>query len=149
MVTKPMRKQQFLLLLVLYLSFVSLGLPDSILGTAWPEMRLSFGKPLEAAGFLLSLTTVISVLSSLASGFAVRRLGTGPLIAVCALLTAGAMFGYAFSPFWAAIILFTLLFGIGQGAVDTAVNAYMAKNHSSRQMNWVHCCWASGPPAVR
>lgn len=132
------------LLLVLYLSFISLGLPDSILGVSWPVLRFSFDKPLYYGGFLVSITTIISVLSSLAAPWVMARLGTGVIIAACALMTATAMFGYAFSPVWVVLIGFTVLFGIGQGAVDTAVNSYMARSYSSRHMNWVHACWGIG-----
>ena len=136
-----------LLLGVLYLSFISLGLPDTLLGVAWPEMRLSFGKSLEAGGILLALTTVISVCASLASGIVTARRHTGVILAVCAALTASAMLGYATAPSWTALLLCTLLFGIGQGAVDTAVNAYMAKHYAARHMQWVHACWGLGATA--
>lgn len=139
------------LILVIYLSFISLGLPDSVLGTAWPRLRLSFALPLEYAGLLAGLTTLLSVGASLASPWAMKRWSTGRIVAVCALTTSIAMFGYALAGSWAVIICFTLLFGIGQGAVDTAVNAYMARHYSSRHMNWVHCCWgvgATGGPLV-
>ncbi|MDR2892206.1 MAG: MFS transporter [Deltaproteobacteria bacterium] len=143
--------RKILILALLYLSFVSLGLPDTLLGTAWPQMRHSFGRPLEFAGLLLSLTTIFSVISSLGSGFALRKLGAGLLIAVCALATGLSMFGYALAAGWSALIGFALVFGLGQGAVDTAVNAYMARNYSARHMNWVHCCWgvgAAGGPLI-
>lgn len=137
-------KRNTLLLAVLYLSFVSLGLPDSVLGVAWPSMRASFGKPLETAGLLLGMTTALSVLSSLGAGFIANRWGTGVIIAVCAFMTAGAMAGYATSSSWAHLLFFTMFFGLGQGAVDTAVNAHMARHYSARHMNWVHCCWGIG-----
>lgn len=139
------------LLIILYLSFISLGLPDAVLGVAWPSMRLSFDKSLEVAGFLLSMTTILSVVSSLAAGFITARFSTGLVVAACAAMTSAAMFGYAFSPTWHALLFFTVFFGLGQGAVDTAVNAYMARSYSSRHMNWVHCCWgigATGGPLI-
>ncbi len=140
-----------LLLGVLYLSFISLGLPDSILGVAWPVMRETFAKPLEYAGLLMAMTTMLSVGASLLSGSLLRRWSTGLIIVVCAWMTAAAMFGYALSPVWSGVMLCTVLFGLGQGGVDTAVNAYMARHYSARQMNWVHCCWgigATGGPLI-
>lgn len=136
--------QRRCLLIILYLSFISLGLPDAILGVAWPEMRSSFGKPMEHAGILLSMTTLISVGASLATGFFTARWSTGLLITICGFTTAAAMFGYGASATWGTLLFFTFFFGIGQGAVDTAVNAYMARNYSARHMNWVHCCWGMG-----
>lgn len=132
------------LLILLYLSFVSLGLPDSVLGAAWPSMRLSFEKPLEYAGMLVSMTTILSVCSSMSCGFVTARWNTGVIITVCGFMTASAMFGYAFAGQWFSLLFFTVFFGLGQGAVDTAVNAYMSRNYSSRHMNWVHCCWGVG-----
>ncbi len=140
-------KRNKLLLLILYLSFVSLGLPDAVLGSAWPNMRHSFGRSLEAAGILQSLTTILSVVSSLAAGWLLARWNTGMLITVCAFMTGGAMFGYAFSPAFVSLLFFTVFFGLGQGAVDTAVNSYMAKHYSVKHMNWVHCCWGIGATA--
>ena len=138
------KKNQGIILALLYLSFISLGLPDAVLGTAWPEMRFSFNKGLEYAGLLVSLTTIISVGSSLSSGYITARWNTGVIITACGFMTASAMYGYSTSQTWFILLLYTALFGIGQGAVDTAVNAYMARHYSARHMNWVHCCWGMG-----
>lgn len=139
---KPIRQR--LLLVVLYLSFISLGLPDTILGTVWPQMRHDFGKTLEYAGVLISMTTVISAIASFGSGFVTRKFSTWAIITGCGFMTAMAMFGYAFSTAWLMLLFFTVFFGIGQGAVDTAVNSWMSRHYSSRHMNWVHCCWGIG-----
>lgn len=136
--------RKIVVLAIIYLGFVSLGLPDTVLGVAWPEMRASFGMALAAAGILSSLTTICSVGSSLASGHVSARWGAGFILAGSGLLTCCAMFGYALSPWWALVVFFTLPLGIGQGAVDSALNAYVAKNYSSRQMSWLHCCWGIG-----
>ena len=135
------------ILIISYLGFVSLGLPDTVLGVAWPEMRMDLGAPLSWAGILISLTTVISFGASLASVKIMKKFSTGCILASCALTTALAMLGYALAPTLAVIAGFTLLFGIGQGAVDTAVNAHMARHYSSRHMNWVHGFWGMGAPA--
>ena len=132
------------LLIILYLAFISLGLPDTVLGVAWPEMRLTFDAPLVWAGGLQSLTTILSVCSSLAAGWLMRKFPAGRIVAVSALMTALAMFGYSLAPGLAVVVGFTVLFGLGQGAVDSSVNAYMSRHYSSRQMNWVHGCWGLG-----
>lgn len=139
------------LLVILYLGFISLGLPDTVLGVAWPEMRRDFFAPLEWAGWLMSLTTVVSVLSSLTAVWLMKRCHAGIILTASALMTSAAMLGYSLAPGLAAVAAFTLLFGVGQGAVDTAVNAHMAKNYSSRHMNWIHGYWgvgATGGPLV-
>lgn len=133
-----------LLLIIIYLAFISLGIPDNILGVAWPEMRLSFDKPIEAAGILLTLTTVCSVVSSFSNGFFIRKLGTGLLLLISVSLTAMAMLGYSLSPVWLVMLLFTVPLGLGQGAVDSSLNSYVAQHYSSRHMNWLHCCWGIG-----
>ena len=139
------------ILLIIYLGFISLGLPDTVLGVAWPGMRLDLNAPLSLAGILISLTTVISVLASLAAVRLMHKYHTGLILAACALTTATAMLGYSLAPALAFVVMFTLLFGIGQGAVDTAVNAYMARHYSARHMNWVHGFWglgATGGPLI-
>ncbi|MDR2869377.1 MAG: MFS transporter [Deferribacteraceae bacterium] len=139
------------LLLVLYIGFISLGLPDTILGVAWPQMQLTFGVPLETAGLLVGLTTIVSFVASLSTGLVLKRISTGMILTVCALTTAFAMLGYGLAPSIYAIAFATLFFGIGQGAVDTAVNAFMTRHYSARQMNWIHGCWgmgATGGPMV-
>ncbi len=139
------------LLLILYLGFISLGLPDTVLGVAWPEMRAAFQAPRAWAGGLMTMTTVISVGSSLATGWVLRRHHTGRILAVSALMTAVAMLGYGLAPGLPLVAGATVLFGLGQGAVDSAVNAHLARHSSSRQMNWIHGCWglgATGGPLV-
>lgn len=132
------------LLAVLYLGFVSLGLPDTVLGVAWPEMHLEFAAPLAWAGWLLTLTTVVSALSSLAAGWLMTCCRAGLILAVSAILTSAAMLGYGLAPGMMVVGAVTLLFGVGQGAVDSAVNAHMARNYSARHMNWAHGCWGLG-----
>ncbi|UQZ89514.1 MFS transporter [Deltaproteobacteria bacterium Smac51] len=139
------------LLIILYFGFVSLGLPDTVLGVAWPKMRLTFEAPLEMAGLLISLTTILSVFSSLSTGWLMKRWNAGKILTICAFTTALAMLGYGLAPSAAVVAGFTILFGLGQGAVDTAVNSFMSRHYSSRQMNWIHGCWgvgATGGPLV-
>lgn len=146
-----MDRRQRQLLIILYLGFISLGLPDTVLGVAWPRMRLDLDSPLAWAGGLMSLTTALSVISSLAAGRLMKKYHAGQIMAVCALMTSLAMLGYGLAPVFAAVAGFTVLFGLGQGAVDSAVNAHMARHYSARQMNWIHSCWglgATGGPLI-
>lgn len=139
-----MDRRQRQLLIILYLGFISLGLPDTVLGVAWPRMRLDLNAPLAWAGGLMSLTTALSVISSLAAGWLMKKYHAGQIMAVCALMTSLAMLGYGLAPVFAVVAGFTVLFGLGQGAVDSAVNAHMARHYSARQMNWIHSCWGLG-----
>jgi fucose permease len=129
---------------VIYLAFISLGLPDSVLGVAWPAMRLSLGSPLEAAGLIALILTSCSAVSSVASGFVAKRLGTGPVVLVSSLLTALGLFGYSLSPSYAWVLVSALPLGFGAGAVDTTLNGYVATHYSSRHMNWLHASWGVG-----
>lgn len=133
-----------LLLGIIYLAFISLGLPDSVLGVAWPSMRVSLGQPLESAGLITLVLTVCSALSSLASGMLLARFGTGPVVAASGLLTGLALLGFSFSPSLFAVMLLALPLGLGAGAVDAGLNHYVARHYSSRHMNWLHGCWGIG-----
>jgi fucose permease len=129
---------------VIYLAFISLGLPDSVLGVAWPAMRLSLGSPLEAAGLIALILTSCSAISSVASGFVTKRLGTGPVVLGSSLLTALGLFGYSLSPSYAWVLVSALPLGFGAGAVDSTLNGYVATHYSSRHMNWLHASWGVG-----
>lgn len=137
-----------LLLALIYLAFISLGLPDSVLGVAWPAMRLQFGLPLEAAGAITSTLTICSALS----GFVLARLGTGLVVGLSGVLTGGALLGIAFAPgLFPWIILLALPLGFGAGSVDAGLNHYVAAHYSSRHMSWLHASWGIGAtigPAV-
>jgi len=132
------------LLVVIYLAFVSLGLPDSTLGVAWPAFRLAVGAPLEAAGLIAVVLTACSALSSLSSGFLNRRFGTGPVVAASCVMTAAGLLGYSFAPSFAWVVIVALPLGFGQGAVDSSLNAFVAAHYSSRHMNWLHASWGIG-----
>jgi fucose permease len=133
-----------LLIPVIYLAFISLGLPDSVLGVAWPTMRLSIGAPLEAAGLIALVLTSCSVLSSLSSGAINRRFGTGRVVLVSSLLTATGLLGYSFAPSFAWVLVAAIPLGFGGGAVDSSLNGYVATHYSSRHMNWLHASWGIG-----
>ncbi len=133
-----------LLLVIIYFAFISLGLPDSILGIAWPYIRLDFNRPLEAAGILTVLGTLCSAASSILSGHVLARFGTGRVTFISCLLTAAGLLGYSVSPSFYWLLPCIPLLGFGAGAIDSGLNYYVAANYSSRHMNWLHCCWGIG-----
>ena len=132
------------LLAVIYLAFVSLGLPDSVLGVAWPAMRLSFGQPLPAAGLVLFILTLCSAISGFASAAVLRRLGVGVVVTISGGLTGGALMGFALAPSFGWILLLAVPLGLGAGSVDAGLNHFVAEHYSSRHMNWLHGCWGIG-----
>ncbi len=137
----------FLLLVVIYIAFVSLGLPDGVLGVAWPAMRIDFGQPLAAVGLISIVMTIAGAMSALYSGKVVARWGTGVVVMLSGVLTGVALLGFSWAPsFWWLLALATLL-GLGAGAVDTGLNHFVAKHYSSRHMNWLHGFWGLGATA--
>lgn len=139
-----MNKNKFLVLIILYASFVSLGLPDQVLGIAWPDMRLYFKKPLDAAGNLVFMAAVLSAFSSMCSGWLQQRLPVVIILIISTFLTVAGLVGYGLSPSWIWVVFATVPHGLGAGAVDAVLNDYVAKNYSSRHMNWLHGCWGIG-----
>lgn len=129
---------------IIYLSFISLGLPDAMLGAAWPVMRGTFRMPLEAAGLVAAICTCFSLSSSLATDYLVRKLGIGKLNLISCICSAAGLLGYAMAPNYTTILLSSILLGLGGGAIDASINSYVAKNYSSRFMNWLHCSWGIG-----
>lgn len=132
------------LLSVIYLAFISLGLPDTVLGVAWPVMRMDLGLPLEAAGIFIMVTTIGTALSSFASGKILDRIGTGKVILISCVMTGGALLGYSIVPAFIGLLLLTIPLGVGAGAVDTGLNNYVAIHYSSKHMSWLHCFWGVG-----
>jgi len=107
-----------IILIVIYIAFISLGLPDSILGTAWPSMRSTLGLPIEAAGIFISITTLCTAISSFISGHVISRLGTGRVTFVSCVLTGAVLLGYSIAPSYIWFIILTVPFGFGAGAVE-------------------------------
>lgn len=130
-----------ILLIVIYLAFISLGLPDGVFGVAWPSMRREFAIPLQAAGMVGIILMFCSSISSFASGTILRRFGTGRVVLISGLMTGFALLGYAMTPSFFWLVIAALPLGFGQGAVDSGLNHYVANNYSSRHMNWLHCFW--------
>ena len=133
-----------ILLGIIYLGFISLGLPDGALGIGWPLMRLDFGVPIHYAGFILFITLPLSALSSLMSAQLGEKFGVGKIAFVSALLTSSSLLGISTVRTYWGLILFSIGLGIGQGAVDALLNAYVAKHFNARHMSWLHACWALG-----
>ena len=136
-----------LLLLVIYLAFISLGLPDSMLGAAWPLMRSELGLPLEGAGLVSVIITVGTIISSLLTGRLIRKLGTGRLTTLSVLTTALALLGYSFTTSYLWLCLMAVPMGLGAGAVDASLNDFVARNYSSKHMSWLHAFWGVGATA--
>jgi fucose permease len=134
----------FMLIPVIYMAFVSLGLPDSVLGVAWPSMRSALGAPLEAAGLIALLGMSCSAVSSVSSGFLNKRFGTGRIVLASSALTALGLLGYSLAPSFAWVLVSALPLGLGGGAVDSSLNGYVASHYSSRHMNWLHASWGIG-----
>ncbi|MFC4322078.1 MFS transporter [Litchfieldia salsa] len=133
-----------ILLIIIYLAFISLGLPDSLLGAAWPIMQLDFGAPFETAGFLFMTIAGGTIISSLVSGKVLRRFGTGKVTCVSVLLTACALLGFQFAPSIAWLFVCAIPLGLGAGAIDTGLNDYVANNYKAHHMSWLHCFWGVG-----
>lgn len=132
------------LLMIIYLAFISLGLPDSLLGAAWPVMQSDYGAPLETAGFLFMTIAVGTIISSLVSGRVLKRYGTGKVTFVSVLMTAGALLGFHFAPSIIWLIVCAVPLGLGAGAVDAGLNDYVATNYKAHHMSWLHCFWGVG-----
>ena len=133
-----------LLIAIIYLAFISLGLPDSLLGSAWPVMHLDLDAAVSAAGYLSIIISLCTIASSLLSERVTHKFGTGRVTAVSVFLTAGAMLAFSFSRSFWLLCLFAVPYGFGAGAIDSALNNYVALHLSSRHMSWLHCCWSIG-----
>ncbi len=133
-----------LLLAVIYISFISLGLPDSLLGSAWPSMYQGFGVPLSYPGVIFFIISVGTVVSSLQSDRLTRRLGAGRVTAISVCTTAAALFGFSVSSSFWMLCLWAVPYGLGAGSVDAALNNYVALHFASRHMSWLHCMWGLG-----
>lgn len=133
-----------LLLAIIYLAFISLGLPDSLLGSTWPIMQPALDVPLSYAGIITMLIASGTIVSSLLSDRLTKRFGAGVVTAVSVALTAGALFGFSVSSQFWMFCLLAIPYGLGAGAVDAALNNFVALHYSSRHMSWLHCFWGVG-----
>ena len=138
------QRMAYILLILIYISFVSLGLPDSLLGSAWPVMHGSLGVPLSYASYVSMLMSVGTVISSLLSHRLTKRFGTGKVTAFSVALTAVSLFGYSVSSSYVMLLVLAVPNGLGAGGIDAALNNYVALNYPSRHMSWLHCMWGVG-----
>lgn len=132
------------LLVMIYLSFISLGLPDSMLGSAWPAMNVSLNAPLWGAGLVQMLISFCTIISSLNSAKLIRRFGTGKLTAISVATTALALLGFSLAKNYAFLLLMAVPLGLGAGAVDAGLNNYVALHCEAKHMSWLHCFWGVG-----
>lgn len=133
-----------LLLVIIYISFISLGLPDAILGSAWPMIHQDLNVPISYAGITTMIVCGGTIVSSLFSGKLIRRFGTGKVTTFSVFLTATGLLGIYFSPSFIWICLLGIPLGLGAGAVDSALNNFVALNYEAKHMNWLHCFWGVG-----
>lgn len=133
-----------LLLAVIYIAFISLGLPDSLLGSAWPVMYQQLGVPMSYAGIISMIIALGTMVSSLQSDRLNRALGTGKVTALSVATTALALFGFSISRKFYMLCLWAVPYGLGAGSVDAALNNYVALHYKSRHMSWLHCFWGLG-----
>ena len=133
-----------LLLAIIYLSFISLGLPDSLLGSAWPIMHRELGVPLSWSGIVFMIISLGTIVSSLLSDRLTRRFGPGKVTAFSVAATCAALFGFSLSRSFPLLCLWAIPYGLGAGGVDAALNNYVALHFASRHMSWLHCMWGVG-----
>jgi len=133
-----------ILLGIVYVSFISLGLPDGILGVAWPAIRADMGQPLAAVGAITITMTICSATASFFAGAIAKRIGTGAVVATSCLMTALALLGFSVAPSFGWLVALAVPLGLGAGAVDASLNHFVAAHYSSRHMNWLHGFWGVG-----
>ncbi len=132
------------LLPIIYIAFVSLGLPDSLLGSAWPVMYSELGAPVAAQSAITMIITACTIISSLATSPLERRFGAGKLTAISVGMTAAAIFGFGMSTSLWQLCLIAVPYGLGAGSVDAVLNNFVALHYGERHMSWLHCCWGIG-----
>lgn len=132
------------LLGIIYLSFISLGLPDALLGAAWPNMYPAFQVPISCAGIISMIISFGTIISSLQSDRLTRKFGTGKVTAVSVGITALALWGFSISHSFIMLCLWAVPYGLGAGSVDASLNNYVALHYASKHMSWLHCMWGVG-----
>ncbi len=136
-----------LLLIIIYIAFISLGLPDALLGSAWPTIYPEFGVPVSYAGIISMIIALGTIFSSLQSDRLTKKFGTGKVTAVSVGITAAALFGFSISHSFIALCLWAVPYGLGAGSVDASLNNYVALHYKSWHMSWLHCMWGLGASA--
>ena len=133
-----------LLLGIIYLAFISLGLPDSLLGSAWPVMYREFSVPVSYAGVISMIISAGTIFSSLQSDRLTRRFGTGRVTAASVCMTAVSLLGFSTSGSYLELCLWAVPYGLGAGSVDASLNNYVALHYTGSHMSWLHCMWGVG-----
>ncbi|POZ93208.1 MFS transporter [Petrotoga halophila] len=133
-----------ILLVIIYISFISLGLPDALLGSAWPSMFQTLNVPVSYAGIISMIISGGTIVSTLFSGKSIHKLGTGKLTTISVGMTAIALFGFSISTSFWHLCLWGIPYGLGAGSVDAALNNFVALHYKARHMNWLHCFWGVG-----
>ena len=133
-----------LLLAIIYLAFISLGLPDSLLGSAWPTIYQELNVPVSWSGIVFMIIAIGTVISSLQSDRLTRKLGPGKVTLISVAMTAAALFGFSTCHSFIMLCLWAIPYGLGAGSVDAALNNYVALHFASRHMSWLHCMWGIG-----
>lgn len=133
-----------LLIVIIYLAFISLGLPDAVLGGSWPTMYPEFGVPVSFMGIVTMIISLGTIISSLMSDRMTYKLGTGKVTVISVAMTAVALAGFSMSHSFLALCLWAIPYGLGAGGVDASLNNYVAVHYSSRTMSWLHCMWGLG-----
>lgn len=133
-----------LLLIIIYISFISLGLPDAMLGSAWPTISANLNLPLSGAGLISMIISGGTIISSIFSGKLIEKLGTGKVTAISVTMTAIALFGFSFGNGYLWLCIMAIPLGLGAGAVDSALNNFVALHFSAKHMSWLHCFWGVG-----
>ena len=131
-------------LALIYLAFISLGLPDSLLGSSWPIMSVEFGSPVESAGIISMIISMGTIVSSLLAHRVIKRFGTGKVTVVSVAMTAFALLGFSLSGSFMWLPIFAIPLGLGAGAVDSGLNEFVAEHYEAKHMNWLHSFWGLG-----
>lgn len=136
-----------ILLIIIYIAFISLGLPDSVLGSAWPSMQPDLAVPVSYAGGISLIIAGGTIISSLFSNYLIHKLGTGKVTAISVAMTAAALFGFSISGSYWQLCLWGIPYGLGAGSVDAALNNFVALHYKAKHMSWLHCFWGIGATA--
>lgn len=138
------KKNVLILLALIYIAFISLGLPDSLLGSGWPVMHAELGVPVSYMGIISMIISGGTVVSSLFSDKMTRKFGTRIVTVASVFLTVIALFGFSFSSQFWMLAVFAVPYGLGAGAIDSALNNYVALHYKAKHMSWLHCFWGVG-----
>ena len=133
-----------ILLIIIYISFISLGLPDALLGSAWPSMYGGLHVPMSFAGIISMIIAGGTIISSLFSDRLIKKLGTGKVTTLSMCMTAVALFGFSISNSFVMLCLWAIPYGLGAGSVDAALNNFVALHYKAKHMSWLHCFWGIG-----